>query len=310
MVPFTLRQLEYFTAVFDAGSLREAAKVLHVSESALASGITQLENQLGVVLTVRRKSQGVALTPAGRAFAHEARSLLQKATLMHEQATGVSESITGSIVIGCTEAAAPTLLPPILMHMHELHPGIEVGFEIADRDQLLPRLVNGSLDIVLTTLFGLPAGFQWQPLHTRPVLVMLNAEHPLTELETIPPAALVGEPMILLELSPSVGRIMEAFRELGVAPAVRYRSDNTELVRALVGRGLGFALQIQRPYNDVTYEGLPLVYRPLAGGYSETAIITWPENSRLSPQAQLLVDTALSIAQNDSEPSHRSGGFT
>lgn len=313
MVPFTLRQLEYFVAVAEAGSLRDAARAMHVSESALAAGVIQMEHQLGVKLSVRKKSQGVTLTSAGRIFAEEARSLIRSASSLHERAVGTGGKVSGRVVVGCPESGAATLLPPILMSLRESHPGIDLEFELAPhRAQLLPELATGGIDLALTTLFGLPAGFVWESLATRPVMVMLDARHPLAKLDSIPPAALADEPMILLDLSPSVERTLETFRAVGVEPRVEFRTDNMELVRSLVGRGLGFALQIQRPYSDITYEGMALAYRPLAGGYTETAIIAWPETGELSPAAKVVVKTAVEVSERgapESKGAHRMPGL-
>ena len=61
-----LRQLTYFLAIADAGSITLAAAQLHVSQSAVAATLTQLEATLDVQLCVRRRAHGVQLTAAGR----------------------------------------------------------------------------------------------------------------------------------------------------------------------------------------------------------------------------------------------------
>ncbi|MGO2111474.1 MAG: LysR family transcriptional regulator [Pseudoclavibacter sp.] len=296
MVPFTLRQLEYFVAVADAGTLRDAAAAMHVSESALAAGVAQLERQLDVTLTVRKKSQGVTLTSAGRAFVGEALRLLRDATSLHERTVGISGAVRGTVTLGCPESGAATLVPPILMRLREAHPGIDLQVTLAPhRSPLQAGLTAGTIDLAIMVLHNLPPGFSWVTLHSMPSLVMLSADHPLAALPSISVEMLADEPMILLDISPSVERAIETFRAIGVTPDVPYRSDNTELVRSFVGRGLGFAFQIQRPYGDKTAEGLPLTYRPLRGGYVESTIVAWPENSDLSPAAQVVLDTAIEV---------------
>lgn len=311
MVPFTLRQLEYFVAVADAGTLRDAAAKLHVSESALAAGVAHLERHLDVTLTVRRKSQGVTLTSAGRAFEGEARRLLRDATALHERTVGISGEVTGTVVLGCPESGAATLVPPILMRLREAHPGIDLQVTLAPhRSPLQAGLLAGTVDLAIMVLHNLPPGFSWVTLHSMPSLVMLSADHPLAEQSTISAEMLADEPMILLDISPSVERALETFRAIGVTPNVPYRSDNTELVRSYVGRGLGFAFQIQRPHGDVTAEGRPLVYRPLVDGYVESTIVAWPDNADLSPAAQVVLETAIAVLRdgNDGESSSVIGG--
>lgn len=73
----------------------------------------------------------------------------------------------------------------------------------------------------------------------------------------------------------------------GLAPDVAWRSPNTETIRSLVARGLGFSLLTTRPAGDISYEGLPLRYLPISNeihhtnvvvalpdGVSETALVT------------------------------------
>ena len=76
---FTLRQLEYFVAAGEAGSITEAARRTHGSQPTVSSAVARLEKALGVELFVRHHAHGVTLTPAGTRFLGEARALLRQA---------------------------------------------------------------------------------------------------------------------------------------------------------------------------------------------------------------------------------------
>src|SRR5450759_5319345 len=62
-----LSQLRNFTAVVDAGAVRQAAKNLNLSQSSVTKSIQQLEDDLGVEL-LHRGAHGVAPTEAGKAL--------------------------------------------------------------------------------------------------------------------------------------------------------------------------------------------------------------------------------------------------
>ena len=66
MPGFTLRQLEYFVATCDAGSVTRAALEIPVAPSSMSAALAQLETVLGVELLVRHHARGVSPTPAGR----------------------------------------------------------------------------------------------------------------------------------------------------------------------------------------------------------------------------------------------------
>jgi DNA-binding transcriptional LysR family regulator len=73
----SLRQIEYFVAAVEAGSVTGGARRCNVSQPALCVQIKQLEERLGAVL-LSRHSRGVALTPAGKAFLPHALTALDE----------------------------------------------------------------------------------------------------------------------------------------------------------------------------------------------------------------------------------------
>lgn len=75
----SLRQLSYFVAAAEAGTMTGAGAALHVSQSAVSLGLAELERQLGVRLVLRRRAHGLTLTAAGRELIGPARALLRLA---------------------------------------------------------------------------------------------------------------------------------------------------------------------------------------------------------------------------------------
>ena len=69
--------------------------------------------------------------------------------------------------------------------------------------------------------------------------------------------------MIVLGQPPSSEYFTGIFEDAGIVPKVAFRSSNFEMVRGLVGQGLGFALAATRPAGSVSYDGSLLVTRPL-----------------------------------------------
>jgi DNA-binding transcriptional LysR family regulator len=94
-VHYTLRQLQYFVAVSQAGTLNEAASRCHVSPPALSLAISELERNLGVKLLVRRRSKGTRLTPGGSLILKLAESLLAQARDLQENADAESGGCRG-----------------------------------------------------------------------------------------------------------------------------------------------------------------------------------------------------------------------
>jgi DNA-binding transcriptional LysR family regulator len=72
------------------------------------------------------------------------------------------------------------------------------------------------------------------------------------------------EPLILLDIAPSRTYFLRLFDQHGITPKVSASSPSLELVRGMVGQGLGYSLLITRPYGDHTYDGESLAIRPIA----------------------------------------------
>ena len=65
MIGFTFRQLEYFVATAEQGSVSAAARAKHISQPSVSLAISQLEAILGEKLFLRQASRGLELSPAG-----------------------------------------------------------------------------------------------------------------------------------------------------------------------------------------------------------------------------------------------------
>ena len=76
---FSLRQLEYFRAVAECGSIAAAAERVNVSSPSISTAIAQLEDEFGLQLFIRRHAQGLSLTPGGTQFLGQVRNVLQEA---------------------------------------------------------------------------------------------------------------------------------------------------------------------------------------------------------------------------------------
>ena len=61
---FTLRQLEYFIAAAESGSVAGAAQRASISSPSVSTAIAHLEREFVVQLFVRHHAQGLSLTPA------------------------------------------------------------------------------------------------------------------------------------------------------------------------------------------------------------------------------------------------------
>ena len=142
-----IEQARTFLAICAHGSFLEAARRLHVTQSTVSARIHTLEADLGVRLFVRNRS-GASLTPAGRRFQRHAKSLV----LTVEQArhdVGLPSRFRASVRIGGRIALWEGFLPRWVGWMRQTAPDVSVHSEIGFEEDLMRRLIEGTLDIGL-----------------------------------------------------------------------------------------------------------------------------------------------------------------
>ena len=134
---FTLRQLEYFVAVGEAGSIVLASERVNVSSPSISSAISHLENEFGIALFVRKHAHGLHLTQAGQLFLAKAKKVLAEADALNRLADDITGKVQGPLKIGCLLTFAQMLLPAIRREFERLYPEAQVSQLEADQTDLL-----------------------------------------------------------------------------------------------------------------------------------------------------------------------------
>jgi DNA-binding transcriptional LysR family regulator len=261
---FTLRQLEYFVAVAEAGTVTAAAERVHLSQSAMSTALADLERAFGVQLLIRHHARGVTLTASGEELLIAARQLLRQADDLDSSAHALGEGLGGRMSFGCFAILAPYFVPPLVAALDKELPGLEVEPVEETLDALDKGLRDGRFELALTYDLGLGEGIERiELLNIRPH-VLVPAAHRLASAESVSLADLADEPYVLLDLPHSRDYFRAAFAAAGVQPRIRYRTRSAETARALVGRGLGWSVLNLRPSTNQSVEGRRVVALDLA----------------------------------------------
>ncbi|MFF9203967.1 LysR family transcriptional regulator [Streptomyces sp. NPDC014986] len=287
---FTLRQLAVFVAVAESGSISGASSALGVSETSVSSALSDLERALGLRLCIRRRSRGVELTTHGRDTLDRARALLDAAEEMHGDLTAQHSRLAGVVRVGVLAGLAPTLAPPVIEACRTRHPEVTVDLVLGSQDELISRL-GTEVDLAVVLGRHLPRSVPRREVSDVTVHAVLPADHPLAAQESVALRDLAHEPLVLADTPASVEHAYAMYESIGATPNVSFRCRNIEVIRSLVGRGLGFSLQVLRPYGDHTYEGRPLAVRPISDvDLREIVVVVWSSEVRPSSRASALID--------------------
>jgi DNA-binding transcriptional LysR family regulator len=290
-VHYTLRQLQYFVAVAETGSISKAVERCHLSQPGLSLAVSQLERSLGLKLLVRQRAKGVSLTPAGEEFLVHAKELLVQAEALQARADYQGVDISGRLAIGCYPTLSPMLLPPLVSGFLQDSPNIALEIEEGSQPELERALRDGSLELALLYDHHLDSDLSSIGVEVVAPYVLLHPDHPMAVSDDVSLVELADEPMILFDNSPSRQNWEETIMGLGVEPRVGHRSRNFELVRCLVGRGLGYGFLMQRPPLDLTYEGLPVVAKPIRETLpSSRVVIAYATGAQLTARAARFIE--------------------
>jgi DNA-binding transcriptional LysR family regulator len=275
---FTLKQLQYFAAVGETGSVTRAAEVAHVSQASISAAISHLEAIFGVQLFIRRHAQGLYLTPTGRRMLSQVNLLLKQANGLGQYAADLGQSLSGSVEVGCFLTLAPVIMPALIRDFTRAHPAVRIDCHEGDYDELIEGLRQGRIEMAFVYDLSRDADIEFLPLAELPPYAIVASDHPLAGERVVSLRRLAGEPMVLLDLPHSREYFSAIFHGLGLEPAIAYRTASPNMVRAMVANGLGYSLLNVRPRVDRALDGKPYVavelkekVRPLQMGIASVA---------------------------------------
>ncbi|EME68759.1 LysR family transcriptional regulator [Paramagnetospirillum caucaseum] len=288
----TLRHLQCFAAVAEKLHFRRAAEQINISQPALSAQIAQLEETLGVLLLERTRRR-VLLTPIGQDLAERANAILRSVSDLEEHAQGARIPLSGILRLGVLPTLGPYLLPHFLPEMRRRHPDLKLYLREEAGDRLLGELASGQLDLILTS--SAPASDQHLtvvPLFREPLWAVLPRGHRLAGQDSLTPADLAGEQLILLEVGDG---LREAALTLCHAAGSRehpdFRATSLDSLRQMVATGLG-ATCLPALYVDAEARAdEQIVVRRFADPPPSRPVdLVWRRTSARSPEFRLFAE--------------------
>jgi DNA-binding transcriptional LysR family regulator len=264
-VRFTLRQLEYFVAVGEAGSIAVAAGIVNVSSPSISAAIAQLEDEFGLALFVRKHAKGLALTQAGRQFMAQAKKLLNEAQKINQLARDIAGKVQGPLALGCLLTFAQLIVPHLRREFETAFPDVHIRQSEQHQSDLFAMLRAGKIDLALTYDLDIPADLTFLPLADLPPYAIFSTTHPLAHLPVVSVRELCDHPMVLLDLPLSTDYFLSFFEQVGVKPNITERTRDMAVMRSLVANGFGYSILNIRPRNERAPDGRKLQFVPLKG---------------------------------------------
>ncbi len=275
-----LRHLRYFVAVAEALNFTKAAAKLHLAQPSLTRQIHNLEEELGVRLLNRSKSQ-VALTEEGRSFLGDAQRILALATESILAVQRLSRGETGQLNIAYLPNFDFELLPETLRAFRQAFSHIALNlFDMTPAEQL-HALEARKIDLGFV---GLPppataGGIAWQSIARHRTVVVLPAQHPLARKRQVNLGEL--ETMFFVGMSDKTHPgfrdwLNRTCQQAGFTPRVLQDAELEPALMTFVAEGLGVTLAREH-IKKLPHPGVAL--RPLAPPLTSDYCIAWNRNN-------------------------------
>lgn len=291
VINYTLRQLQYFVAVAETGSISAAAVASHISQAAMSQAMDELERVVGSQLLVRRRARGVVLTAVGTDFLHDARQLVRHAEEVQDQIVERQTKLSGPLVIGCYSSLAAFWIPVICERFTKVNPDLQVTLVEGDGAELQERMLRGHLDAVLTHTRHLVPHVEFRRVMSGRPYVLVGGNHRLAQRKSVHLSELAEDDFVSLDIPTVRDNQLVNLRMSGLDPKIRWSSQSFEAVRGLVARGLGYTVLVQRPPVNLSYDGLPLAMLEIEGQVGESDIcVAYTASARPSLRLRAFLD--------------------
>ena len=237
----SLKQLQYFAAVAEYGSFRQAAFRLGITQPTLSNQIAIMEKALKIHLFERTR-KGINVTPQGRELLLSARRVLEEAQGFISQSAILSGGGIGTFRLGVTPTLGPYLLPHILTPIHNKYSDLKLYVRENAPSELETGLINGQHDLILSTLPIMSSELVVAPLFREPIKLALARDHRLAARLTINREDLLGEPVLTISEHHLFHRqITELCEQVGAHVLRDYEGTSLDTLRQMVVMGMGVA---------------------------------------------------------------------
>ncbi|MEV0354994.1 LysR family transcriptional regulator [Nocardia sp. NPDC050697] len=254
-------RLQVLRAVELHGSISAAARVMHLTPSAVSQQIKLLAAETGAPL-LERRGRGVRLTAAARTllgFAHRVTAdWEQTSAALARSGTGRG----GEFALCSFATAIPLLAAPVAAALTAADPGLTVTVAEAGTEHSLAALLHRDADLAIVVAPGNPAHddvrFEQSLLLSDIQDLVVPEGHPLA---AAGPVALEdADRETWIEPHGDHRELIVAFCALrGFAPRFRHQADDWSAVLALVQCGMGVCLYPRMaPLNTAGVVRVPL----------------------------------------------------
>ena len=165
------RQLRYFAAIHEEGSLARAADRERVAVSAVSRHLANLEAELGTPL-FERLPRGVRPTASGSRLYEHARAILRSMEAASADIKDTGTEVAGEISVGFAHSAVKAIGVQLMQHVSHVYPKLRLHFSEIFSGSTAQQLASLEVDLTLTYNQLPDPRFRFQPILEEEVLLV------------------------------------------------------------------------------------------------------------------------------------------
>ncbi len=241
-----IKTLQLFVAVVDLGSISEGARHCHLALAAASKRIAQLEGRCGMALLTRH-ARGVVPTPAGHAYAVQARSVLAALDRLSAELADFQQGIKGLVRVTANASSIAQFLPAQVGDFLQRNPGLKIDLQERSSSEVARAVAGGLADIGVmesTTPTTTPTSeLELLPWRSDTLVAVLAQGHALARRKRVTPAELLACEHVALREGTALNRLLaQAAAQAGQTLKVRMQVGSFDAVCRMVEQGIGIGV--------------------------------------------------------------------
>lgn len=258
-----VRHLKLLVTVAEEGSVTEAGRRLHLTQSALSHQLRDAEEKLGTALFLRL-GRKMVLTPAGERLIACARRVLGELHETEVQIEGLNGGGRGEIRL-CTECyTCYHWLPPVLGKFHDKFSKVEVNIVASVTSNPTAALLEGKLDVAIVSCPPRNKSLRVTPMFEDELFLVMSPKHCLASASLVRPKDLETETILIYPPREESTLINKLLKPAGVEAHRVIEVPLTEAIVELAGAGTGIGFLARWAVAPAVQAG-KVAIRPMSG---------------------------------------------
>ena len=250
-----LNQLYYFQKVATLQHYHQAAEKLNISQPSLSRSISNLEEELGLKLFVK-KGRNIELTKYGHVFLDHVNRILEEVKIAQDKMKSLSSSAGGHIDIGYVFPLAKSYIPHMVRSFLNKDQNHDITFSLSQEitKELIKDLKTEKYDVVFGSKVPDETEIEFIPVVNQEMVIITPPGHPLKYKKPLVLEDLMDCPVIGYDRTSGLGKYTNSIYEQNhMKPSIAFESSDENAIASLVAEnfGVGFVAHVEslKEYN-------------------------------------------------------------